>query len=616
MSTRAIIETPTARKRRHRKYVYIGIAALLLVGVPGGFYAYVRFTSDRELRQVIAETDQLDPGWRLDDLLARRPKVPDSENSMLQVLRAKQLLPDRWPEWLEVSAADYENYTTTLREAVTGAFEDLPRPVQLSDYQTNLLRAELQRVAPAVVEARKLATMPRGRRALAGPPQWDHLGQAREIAFLLAYDVLLRAQDADFDGAVTSCLALLNAGRAVDDEPPLLSQLVRGAVEWVAADKLERILAQGEPSTTALAVLQRAFTEETTELLSVSAWRAERAYFDRSLELVEGGDAPLAEVPDIQAFFAGISEQKENERRPGEVLYARLFPKKHRAAVLRFMNRCVETAKLPVLQQLQQAAQLQTEAQQDWQLIRLGASAYRPLVESFGRGTAITRCTLVALALEQYRRKHGSWPAELAALVPDFLPEIPADPFDGKPLRFGRFDQGVVVYSVGRNGIDDGGQVEFKVTDDGSVERFKDYGIRLWDVEHRRQPPRPMQLPPPPLEMLDPQMDPQEPDRRHIAAVFRCTEIVRAIQLYRVAHGHWPESLEALVPKYLEKIPSDPFDGKQMRYRRWEQGVVVYSVGPDGIDNGGQIERPPSQQGADLGFRLWDIPPLRGSVEK
>ena len=37
------------------------------------------------------------------------------------------------------------------------------------------------------------------------------------------------------------------------------------------------------------------------------------------------------------------------------------------------------------------------------------------------------------------------------------------------------------------------------------------------------------------------------------------------------------------------------------------QGIVIYSVGFDGADNGGLINvKSPIAAGSDLGFRLWD----------
>jgi hypothetical protein len=65
-----------------------------------------------------------------------------------------------------------------------------------------------------------------------------------------------------------------------------------------------------------------------------------------------------------------------------------------------------------------------------------------------------------------------------------------------------------------------------------------------------------------------------------------------AIERFRRAHeGALPKTLQQLVPTWLPKIPTDIFNGQPLRYRRLERGYVVYSVGPDRLDNGGR-ERP------------------------
>src|SRR5262249_43220542 len=77
-------------------------------------------------------------------------------------------------------------------------------------------------------------------------------------------------------------------------------------------------------------------------------------------------------------------------------------------------------------------------------------------------------------------------------------------------------------------------------------------------------------------------------------AEFRCAVVAMAVERYRLAHGHWPESLSELLPEYLRSIPKDPFDGAELRYLDFDEGVVIYSVGPDGVDNGGNITQNPS----------------------
>ena len=65
-----------------------------------------------------------------------------------------------------------------------------------------------------------------------------------------------------------------------------------------------------------------------------------------------------------------------------------------------------------------------------------------------------------------------------------------------------------------------------------------------------------------------------------------------AVERHRLEHqGQLPKRLDELVPKYLERVPEDPFDGQLLRFRALEKGFVVYSVGADRVDHQGR-ERP------------------------
>jgi hypothetical protein len=70
------------------------------------------------------------------------------------------------------------------------------------------------------------------------------------------------------------------------------------------------------------------------------------------------------------------------------------------------------------------------------------------------------RMTLVALAACEFEQDHGRYPREIGELVPAYLPRVPVDPFSGKPIIYRQTADGYLVYSVGPNGIDDGGVSE------------------------------------------------------------------------------------------------------------------------------------------------------------
>ena len=60
------------------------------------------------------------------------------------------------------------------------------------------------------------------------------------------------------------------------------------------------------------------------------------------------------------------------------------------------------------------------------------------------------------------------------------------------------------------------------------------------------------------------------------------------LERYRLAHGQYPETLEALVPQFAEKLPKDIVGGQPLKYRRTADGrFVLYSVGWNETDDGG-----------------------------
>ena len=73
----------------------------------------------------------------------------------------------------------------------------------------------------------------------------------------------------------------------------------------------------------------------------------------------------------------------------------------------------------------------------------------------------------------------------------------------------------------------------------------------------------------------------------------RIAQTVFAIERYRLTHGgEIPETLSALTPKFLPVPLVDPFDGQPLRFKRFESCYIVYSIGPDAVDDHGK-ERPP-----------------------
>ncbi|NNE91150.1 MAG: hypothetical protein HKN23_05845 [Verrucomicrobiales bacterium] len=86
---------------------------------------------------------------------------------------------------------------------------------------------------------------------------------------------------------------------------------------------------------------------------------------------------------------------------------------------------------------------------------------------------ATTDMARVAIAMERFKLANGKYPASLDALVPKFLPAVPKDIAspDGSPLKLTPEGDRYRIYSVGKNGTDEGGKVAFREADRRDVQK-------------------------------------------------------------------------------------------------------------------------------------------------
>jgi hypothetical protein len=71
-------------------------------------------------------------------------------------------------------------------------------------------------------------------------------------------------------------------------------------------------------------------------------------------------------------------------------------------------------------------------------------------------------------------------------------------------------------------------------------------------------------------------------------ALDRLLEVQFALRAYYLDHHAYPSELKILAPVYLPSVPLDPFsENKPLKYKDEGQKYLLYSVGPDAVDNGG-----------------------------
>jgi hypothetical protein len=440
--------------------------------------------AERRYAAAAAEADRLDPGWRLDDILAGREKLPDRENSALVVRDIAGELPGGWP-----GIKLYDRSFSFLGETPE---------VRLNKGRVEQLRDVFEAAADVVPQARRLSEIPRGQ--LDGMrPQVERLEQvapntyvdasfpyAKDLArviFLLWVDARLRIEDGDIDAAILDLRAMVNAGRSVGDYPGLSAQMSRFGGIWKAIPCLETALAQGQAGTTSLEALQSLLENEAQQPARTIAMRGERAIIDDLFQQIHAGKLGVSAIPSFSDYPFWLKPFSN-----------RINVRVNQANILHHHTRVAEAGRLPEAEQVGAMKALNDEwvaEAKQWGFLERERRLTERLM--FGRvggvpmwlgvKEALIRTAIAALAAERFRVEEGRWPGSLDQLVPRYIAAVPRDPFAKGPLKVRKFADGLFIYSVGYDGKDDGGAIDPELRMRGGA----DTGFRLWDVDRRRQ---------------------------------------------------------------------------------------------------------------------------------
>jgi len=275
---------------------------------------------------------------------------------------------------------------------------------------------------------------------------WDYrqfMSQAqdwRHCAQLLKLAAIYHAHRGGTDAA----LACMNDGLQLSDslgrEPALISHLVRIAGIGVALSGLEYSLSL------------TAFTDQQLREIGEALART-------------GGTLDLTEVLVTERCFMIEACRDPSRLGPsGQSIPVRMFPGMRGtwlADTLDYMEDCIEAAKLPPMERLKRFRQIRDEIQQLSFLhvmIKMTGPAMTRVAELDLRARAHLDLARTALAIERYRLATGKVPEQLEELVPQYLEQVPVDPFDGRPIRYRRTDPGYLLYSVDTDGQDHGGR--------------------------------------------------------------------------------------------------------------------------------------------------------------
>lgn len=286
----------------------------------------------------------------------------------------------------------------------------------------------------------------------------DLTSNAIEASSLLALEALVKQRKTDLGGALRSLQTIHNTAKATDGAPYAFNYLTRLQIESMLYRGVAEVIRDQSVSDDQLQELQ-------TLLRSIDKKQ------DLKLEI-------------IASRVAGLDNLEESSI--DTFMYIDLpFGIRLKAtprAKIRCVNRhasVVAVTEQPWHESLRSIPGIKQawRDEDSWIMGWLPSADYYFVGQFYygAIGTAQARSLDALIALELYRRREGQFPAGLDELVPDFLTEVPLDPFDGNPLRYRRDESGAVVYSVGKNLVDDQGSLKFAP----AIEARPDIGFRL-----------------------------------------------------------------------------------------------------------------------------------------
>jgi hypothetical protein len=223
------------------------------------------------------------------------------------------------------------------------------------------------------------------------------------------------------------------------------------------------------------------------EPLLLEMLRGERAFLEDCVRAVDDGlvsaEKALDYPPAPSVTGIGVIDRLLHRLRGGR------WTKRDSAEQLRLHTVLIEAAKQSADAPRVRAADIAAFREGLSSRVKRDTQSYDSWLIAERRSRALLLATDAALANELFRRDRGRWPETAEELVAaKLLAAVPIDPFDGQPLWLRRLPDGLVIYSVGPDLADDGGDVG---SDLAIRANSKDVGVRLWDPASRRLAPAP-----------------------------------------------------------------------------------------------------------------------------
>ncbi|MGD1018402.1 MAG: hypothetical protein ABSA12_03695 [Verrucomicrobiia bacterium] len=292
---------------------------------------------------------------------------------------------------------------------------------------------------------------------------YRHLGNLIYSAHLLEADAANHAVCADPQPAVASVQSLFALSHALAKEPLVRSHLARLECQHIAVNSLQNLLNGTSLTDKQLDTLGDALDKADDQRGLARAFIGQRCIglygFDMMQHVMDLTTLPVARsYPLGQRFLINLGVFFGS---PGYLYDLCGLLRWDELNYLRFMDHCVQTAQMPFPERIGATQALRQTLADESQLHSLsrawlrGMNGPRVILKDAALAARL-REARVAIAVERYRLAYNHLPQSLGELESSGIAPgmMPPDPFNGRPLRYTRLQNGFVVQSVCQNYAD------------------------------------------------------------------------------------------------------------------------------------------------------------------
>ena len=338
-----------------------------------------------------------------------------------------------------VGNKDFEYTLPVLgdRETLPGPGESLPKDV------ADRIAYYLQQNADAITKLDEAATIESCRFPIdltqGIGTLLPHLGSVRNSARIRVLQSALNESRGDSDAAASSCLKIFALTNAIKNEPILISALVNQSMQKIAHEELKRLIVNGGLSDQSIGLIQRAILANDNHRLMHRAFIGERCMGEGLFLNVEQLDLNAKLNPVfVLTWLIGLMDLDN-------------------AYYLDQMGAYINVVQVITWPLPDEYVDNEYDIPRLYLVSGIVMPALDNCIVNSIETIAQQQVLLAGIGIEQYRRATGELPETLEVLTPRYMDHVPIDPFTGQPLKYRYEHDGAVVYSIGQDGQDNGG---------------------------------------------------------------------------------------------------------------------------------------------------------------